>query len=32
LSVLQLCLTDFGSSDDKNLSRKTHPAPGRVPP
>jgi hypothetical protein len=29
--VVQLCLTDFGSSDDKNLSRKTHPALGRVP-
>ena len=31
LSVVQLCRTDFGSSDDKNLSRKTHPALGRVP-
>ena len=30
LSVVQLCLTEFGSSDDKNLSRKTHPALGRV--
>jgi hypothetical protein len=25
VSVVQLCLTDFGSSDDKNLSRKLSP-------